>query len=69
MPVVLRRLAKRSQGWVRAGLMSNEEPEIRSAEVVQLAEGKTGGTELARGWGSAVKVVFAGEPTFGKKAR
>ena len=41
---------KRSQGRVRAGLMSNEKPEVRSAEVVQLAEGNTGGTEMVRGW-------------------
>ena len=41
---------KRSQGRVRAGLLSNEKPEVRSAEVVQLAEGNTGGTELVRGW-------------------
>ena len=40
---------KRSQGRMRAGLMSNEKPEVRSAEVVQLAEGNTRGTELLRG--------------------
>lgn len=41
---------KRSEGRVRAGLLSDEKPEGRSAEVVQLAEGNTGGTELVRGW-------------------
>lgn len=30
-PVVPRRQAKRSQGRVRTGLLSNEEPEVRSA--------------------------------------
>ena len=49
-PVVARRRVKRSQGRVRAGLLSNKDPEVRSAEVVQLAEGNTGGTEFVRGW-------------------
>lgn len=38
-PVAARRQVKRSQGRVRAGSSSNEEPEVRSAEVIQLAEG------------------------------
>ena len=41
---------KRPQGRVRAGLLSNEMPEVRNAEVIQLAEGYTGSTELVRGW-------------------
>ena len=41
---------KRSQGRERAGLLSNKKPEVRSAEVIQLAEGYTGSTELVRSW-------------------
>lgn len=60
-PVAARRQVKRSRGRVRARLLS-EKPEVRSAEVIQLAEGYTGRTELVRGWPAFVVSNNLGTP-------
>ena len=46
--VLVRERAKRRQGCMRAGLLSNEKLMIRSAEVVSTAEGKTARTASVR---------------------
>ena len=46
--VLARERAKRRQGRMRAGLLSNEMYIVRSAEVVSTAEGKTARTAMVR---------------------
>lgn len=46
--VLARERAKRRQGRMRAGLLSNEMHIVRSAEVVSTAEGKTARTAMVR---------------------